>query len=109
MATSFATDNWQLRQLVKLQQSQPALVGRALSRLLQEDEALRWSVVVSAYLDEEISLARAASLLEMHPLELREMFVAKGIPLLLGPEDGADAQAEIDAIRAWKQTGTYSD
>ena len=109
MATSFATDNWQLRQLVKLQQSQPALVGRALSRLLQEDEALRWSVVVGAYLDEEISLARAASLLDMHPLELREVFLARGIPLLLGPENAADAQAEIDAFRTWKRTEANSD
>ncbi|MBE2240097.1 MAG: UPF0175 family protein [Caldilineaceae bacterium] len=73
---------------------------------VQEDEALRWSVVVSAYLDEEISLARAASLLDVHPLELREMFVAEGIPLLLGPEDGTDAQAEIDAVRARKRTGS---
>jgi len=28
-------------------------------------------VVIGAYLDEEISLARAASLLALHPLELR--------------------------------------
>lgn len=109
MAISLPNENWQLRQLVKLERSQPAMIRRALDRLIEEDEALRWSVVVSAYLDEEISLARAASIMGMHPLELREQFIAKGIPLLLGPEDIADAQAEIDAIRAWKQTATHRD
>jgi predicted HTH domain antitoxin len=89
--------------LIKLQRSQPFLVQRALQRLLDEDEELRWLVVVSAYLDEEISIARAASLLDLHPLELRERFMEKGIPLRLGPRDKADAQAEVDALRAWKR------
>jgi predicted HTH domain antitoxin len=52
--------------------------------------------------DEEISLARAAELLGMHPLDLRAQFIDKGVPLLLGPEDEADAQAEIDAMRSWR-------
>jgi hypothetical protein len=39
-------------------------------------------------------------------LELREQFIAKGVPLLLGPEDEADAQAEIDAMRAWRRSDT---
>jgi predicted HTH domain antitoxin len=95
--------SWPLEQLIKLQRSQPFLVQRALQRLLDEDEELRWLVVVSAYLDEEISIARAASLLDLHPLELRERFMEKGIPLRLGPRDKADAQAEVDALRAWKR------
>lgn len=94
-----------MRQLVKLEQSQPTLVHEALEKLLAQDEALRWSLVISAYLDEEISLARAASLLNLHPLELREQLIAKGVPLLLGPKDEADAQAEIDAIRSWRRNG----
>ncbi len=94
---------WVLDQLVKMQRSQPLLLQRALQRLLEEDQDLRWSVVVSAYLDEEISLARAATLLGMHPLELRERFIQKGIPLRLGPVDEADAQAEVDALRSWKK------
>jgi len=92
-----------LEQLIKLRRSQPQLVQRALQRLFDEDEELRWSVVVNAYLDEEISLARTAALLGLHPLELRERFVEKGIPLHLGPADRPDAQAEIDAIRTWKR------
>jgi len=83
-----------------LQRTQPALVDRVLRRLLDEDEGLRWSLVVSAYLDEEISLARTAALLGLHPLEPRQRFIEKGVPLHLGPVDEADAQAEVDALRA---------
>ena len=103
MSTIAMTEGWPLEQIIKLQRSQPAMVQRALQRLLDEDENLRWSVVISAYLDEEISLAWAASLLGLHPLELRERFMEKGIPLRLGPVDEADAQAEVDALRAWKR------
>lgn len=102
MPTVAMGGEWVLQQLIKLQRSQPSRVQRALQRVLDEDEDLRWSVVVSAYLDEEISLARAASLLGLHPLELRERFIEKGIPLHLGPIDKAEAQAEVDALRAWK-------
>ena len=103
MSTAAVSESWLLGQLIKLQRSQPSLVQRALQRLLDEDKDLRWSVVVNAYLDEEISLARAASLLGLHPLELRERFIEKGIPLHLGPADKVDAQAEVDALRAWKR------
>jgi predicted HTH domain antitoxin len=103
MPSTGMAEGWPLEQLVKLQRSQPFLVQRALQRLLDEDEELRWSVVINAYLDEEISMARAASLLGLHPLELRERFIEKGVPLRLGPRDQADAQAEVDALRAWKR------
>jgi predicted HTH domain antitoxin len=96
------TGTWFLEQLLKLQSTQPALLQRAIQRLLDKDEELRWLVVVNAYLDEQISLGKTASLLGMHPLELRERFIEKGIPLRLGPIDIADAQAEVDAIRAWE-------
>ena len=104
MSTTALVEGWPLEQLIKLQRSQPLLVQRALQRLLNEDEELRWSLVISAYLDEEISLARAASLLGLHPLELRERFIEKGIPLHLGSANKADAQAEVDALRAWRRT-----
>jgi predicted HTH domain antitoxin len=100
MTIALGNEEWQMRQLVKLERSQPAVVRRALQRLFDEDEYLRWSVVVGAYLDTEISLARAAAMLQLHPLELRKQLIAQGIPLQLGPEDVADAQAEIDVCFA---------
>jgi predicted HTH domain antitoxin len=59
--------------------------------------------VINAYLEEEISLARAASLLDVHALELRTRFLEKGIPIKLGPVDKAGAQAEVEALRTWKR------
>lgn len=103
MSSVAMVKGWPLEQLIKLQRSQPSVVQRALQRLLDEDDELRWSVVISAYLDEEISMARSASLLGLHPLELRECFLEKGIPLHLGPIDKTDVRAEVDALRAWKR------
>ena len=99
MVTSLPID-WRLEHLVKLQSVQPELVKRALEKMIAEDEELRWSLVVSAYLDEEISLAKAASLLNLHPVELRRIFLERGIPIYLGAETVEEAQAEVDALKA---------
>lgn len=48
MEAALMPEGWRLRQLVKLEQSQPALVHHALEKLLAQDETLRWSLVVSA-------------------------------------------------------------
>jgi len=96
--TSLMISDWQLEHLIKLQRTRPELVQRALEKMMAEDEELRWSLVVSAYLDESISLARAASLLGMHPIELRQVFLDKGIPVYLGPESLEDARAEVEAL-----------
>ncbi len=77
------------------------MVNRAISRLLDEDADLRWAVVVSAYLEHDINLGKAAELLGMHELKLRDRFIQLGIPLRIGPADVAEAQAEVDAIRSW--------
>ena len=96
-----ATYAWEFEQLARLSRQQPEMVNRAIGRLLDEDAELRWAVVVSAYLEHEINLGKAAQLLGMHELELRDRFIQLGIPLRIGPSDMAEAQAEVDAIRSW--------
>ena len=96
-----ATYAWEFEQLARLSRQQPEMVNRAIGRLLDEDAELRWAVVVSAYLEHEINLGKAAELLGMHELELRDRFIQLGIPLRIGPADMAEAQAEVDAIRSW--------
>jgi predicted HTH domain antitoxin len=98
------TEKWALEQLVKLQLTQPELVGRALQKIMEDDENLRWSLVINAYLDEQISLSKAAQLLGLHRLELQERLIELGIPLYIGPADKAEAQAEVDALRTWTAT-----
>ena len=99
--TETSTLTWELEQLSKLSRHQPNLVGRAVQRMLEEDLDLRWAMVVSAYLDAEISLAKAAELLGVHALELRERFIKLGIPVRLGPANIDEAKAEVAAARHW--------
>jgi predicted HTH domain antitoxin len=92
---------WVFKHLTKLHEQEPELVDTAVVQLIQGDNELRWSLVVSAYLDQEISLAKAAELLGMHALELRDRFIELGIALYIGPANFAEAQAEVEAVRSW--------
>ncbi|HHH42107.1 MAG TPA: hypothetical protein ENK56_08905 [Chloroflexi bacterium] len=92
---------WALEQLTRLARHRPELVSAALNRLLSEDPELRWALVVGAYLERQINLGKAAELLGVHEMVLRERFLALGIPLRIGPADLAEARAEVEAIRAW--------
>jgi predicted HTH domain antitoxin len=92
---------WEVEQLLKLRERQPELIEPALRRLVQENEDIRWSVIVGAYRDKQINLGKAAALLGLTELELRTRFIELGIPLRLGPADLAEARAEIGAMRAW--------
>jgi hypothetical protein len=56
---------------------------------------------VGAYQAQEINLGKAAELLRLHELELRDRFIALGIPIRIGPDDLAEAQAEVTALRTW--------
>jgi len=91
---------WELDQLVRLRQRQPDLLDMALRQVMAANEELRWSMVVGAYLDGQISLGKAAELLNLHSLQLRERFLKLGIPLLVGPADAAEVRAEIASARS---------
>ena len=62
---------------------------------------LTWPRVISTYQDEEINLGNAASLLDMHELELRDKFIKLGIPLRVGPATIAEANAEVQTMDSW--------
>lgn len=99
-----AKEEWLPQQLEKMMRMRPDVVMPVLDRALREDEALRWGVVVGAYLDEQISLGKAAELLGMHRLELERQFAQKGIPVRTGSETPEEARAEVDAWTAWTST-----
>ncbi|NOX63820.1 MAG: UPF0175 family protein [Chloroflexi bacterium] len=96
-------ETWIIEQLSRLRERRPELVDAALDRLLTTDPDLRWAVVVGAYMDRRINLGKAAELLGMHELELRERFLELGIPIRLGPTDVIEAKAEVEAVRLWRQ------
>ncbi len=80
-----------------------------MQKLIESDPDLAWSLVVSAYLDEEINLGKAAELLDLHELELRDRFISLGMPLRIGPADLAEARAEAEAIRSWYSEADSAD
>ena len=90
---------WQLEQLSKLHDTEPETVEAAVNKAISEGHELCEKVVIGAYLDEQISLSKAAELLEVHPLELREKFQSRGIPVKVGVEDEHCAVAEAKAYR----------
>lgn len=55
---------------------------------------------LQAYLADEISLGKAAELMDLSRLELQARFLGLGIPLRLGPPTLEDAWAEIQAARS---------
>lgn len=61
----------------------------------------RYDLVLAYYLAEEISLGRAAELLDLPPLDLRTRFLRLDVPLRLGPADVEEARAEVDNLAAW--------
>lgn len=93
--------DWTFSHLTKLYKQQPKLVDAALREMIERNPDLAWSLVVSAYLDEEINLGRAAEMLDIHELELRDRFIALGIPLRIGPANKTEAIAEAQALNNW--------
>jgi predicted HTH domain antitoxin len=92
---------WTFAHLTKLHKEQPQLVDAAIQNMIESNPDLAWSLVISAYLDEEINLGKAAEMLGLHELELRDRFIGLGIPLRIGPVDRAEARAEVQALDAW--------
>jgi predicted HTH domain antitoxin len=89
---------WIVEELGCLYREQPALLDPVL-QAVWDDKDMRWSLVVHAYQQRRISLGKAAELLGVHELELRERFVELGIPLRLGAADLDEARAEVEAAR----------
>jgi predicted HTH domain antitoxin len=90
-------NSWIHRQLERLAETRPDLVEAIVQRAMLQDSEFRWAMVVGAYLDGQINLGKAAELLGMHRIELQRLFLEKGIPLRMGPEDTAEALAEAKA------------
>ncbi len=59
-----------------------------------------WNRVISAYLDGDISLGRAAQLLGVERFELTERLGRLGIPLLVGSVTVAEAKQELARLGA---------
>ena len=75
---------WAIEQILKLNRYRPDLVEAAIERLFSEDEEIQRALVIGAYMDGNINLRKAAELMAIHELELKERFLESGIPLRVG-------------------------
>lgn len=60
---------------------------------------VNWERAIQDYLDDQISLGKAAERLNLSRFELMDLFKRFGIPLRLGPASIEEARAEIAAAR----------
>ncbi len=77
-----------------------AVVTHALKRGTGENDTLNQAI--SRYLDEQISLAKAAELLGLSRFDLMERFERLGIPLRLGSANLAEAHDEVSTAQQAK-------
>lgn len=101
MTQAMMGQTWLFPQLTKLYRQRPEMVTDALEKVLETEEDLRWSLVINAYRDGEISLGKAAELLHLPQIVLRDRLIELGIPLHLGSVDVTEAKAEADALDKW--------
>lgn len=78
------------------------LADQQVDQVVQQaggDAQAAWNAVITAYLDGDISLGRAAELLHVSRFELMESLNQAGITLRLGSPTVDEAQAELQALR----------
>lgn len=92
--------SWTVEELKKLSEIQPEIVERALQHLWKVEPHIYKSIIISAYIDEKISLSKAAELLGITRIEMEKEFKEKGIPLRLLSKK--DVVAEVEALKAWE-------
>lgn len=88
---------WELEQLCKLSEAQPDVADEALQVLWQHRPALLRRVVIGAYLDQQLSLGKAAELVGLTRDELQRQLVQEGIPVRTLSEE--EVTAEVEALR----------
>ncbi|WP_456475120.1 UPF0175 family protein [Candidatus Pyrohabitans sp.] len=93
--------SWAVEELKKLSEIQPEIVEKTLKEISKIDPALYRSLVIGAYIDEKISLGKAAELLGVTRIELQREFRERGIPVRTPSKE--DAVAEVEALKAWKK------
>ena len=90
---------WEIASLEKIGTVEPHVIVRALHDLWKIHPALHKNVVINAYLDGRISLAKAAEEVCMTRREFEEELRKRGIPVSQLTKE--DAIAEVHAITSW--------
>lgn len=92
---------WVLDELRKIGEIQPEIINNLLSEIRRSNPNLYKSIVVGAYVDERISLSKAAELLGVTRIELQRELKEKGIPIRASSRE--DVMAEAEAVKLWEE------
>ena len=85
---------WELKQLEKLRQIEPETVDGAIKMLLDQETGLKEKLIIGAYIDGDINFGKTAELLDMHAIQVRELFLSRGIPIKIGVSSEEEVRAE---------------
>jgi predicted HTH domain antitoxin len=93
----------QVRDLVdaRIYRNDQEVLQDALRYLMRGRPDLRVRLAIYRYQSENISLAKAASLAGVSWAQMKEILVAHGIQLRLGPETLEEAEQEVQALRGY--------
>lgn len=70
-----------------------------VEKAAEGDPQKRYNTVIGAYLDNQISLGRAAVLLELNRFELQDRLNRLDLPLRLGPQTIEEARMEYEVLK----------
>jgi predicted HTH domain antitoxin len=88
------------KQLEKIAHVEPEKVEQFFIMFPKYFPDLWKTIVIGAYLNDEINLSKTAELLGKHPVELRREFKKQGIPIKIGSQSLEEAEAEVNALKA---------
>ena len=90
---------WELESLQKIHAADPGIITNAFMQLWKLNPELHTIVVVNAYVDGKISLAKAAQTLGITRIEFEHELRTRGIPVRTLSQE--DVRAEVQAITTW--------
>jgi len=79
-----------------------SVVQDALRSLLRTRPEMRLELAVRRYeAENDLSLARAASIAGVSFDQMKDLLAERGVPLRLGPATVKEAQAEVTELKSW--------
>ena len=90
----------------KLYETEEDVIQDALRHLLRARPELRIHLAVYRYTTESLSLATAASLAEVSWAQMKDILIERHIQPRLGAETVAEAEQEVQTLRAYFQDHT---
>lgn len=86
-----------------LYESEEAVIQDALRHLLRSRPDLRLQLAIFRYQNEGFSLAKAAEIAGISWAQMKDILLEQGLDPALGPASLAEAEAEVEEMRHYRQ------